>query len=68
MVKKNFVTTSLFMTLVIVVCTSIFGNKATTSRRDIKGEEKIEIWARLHLLTFILEVWLPVELNGNSFL
>ena len=33
--------------VIVVVCTSIFGNKATTSRRDIKGEEKIEIWARI---------------------
>ena len=40
--------------VIVVVCTSIFGNKATTSRRDIKGEEKIEIWARIHILT---QIW-----------
>ena len=36
--------------VIVVVCTSIFGNKATTSRRDIKGEEKIEIWARIMVI------------------
>ena len=38
----------------VIVVSSIFGNKATTGRKDIKGEEKIEIWARIHILT---QIW-----------